>query len=147
MSNVDTEVCDGHAELLHSVEIADGHSVVLEGVKVDCDGEGDTALVCACVALTDGLSGVVDLGRDTSTCQGLLYTRKVNKLVNILLTYVLNKLVDLLVGNQRKNRTLQGCDQRWEYEIGTRGLMRTDTEAVLENAINDTTNTERGFNN
>lgn len=73
MDNVDAEVGNGHAELLHGVEIANGDSVVLEGVEVDGDCEGDTALVCACITLTDGLAGVVDLGGNTSAGQGLLY--------------------------------------------------------------------------
>ena len=56
MSNVDAEVGDRLAELLHGVEVTDGHSVVLEGVEVDGDSEGDTAFVGAGIALTDGLA-------------------------------------------------------------------------------------------
>ncbi len=67
--------------------------------------------------------------------------------MSILLTDILNYLVDLFVWDQRKDRTLQGCNKGWEHEIGAGGLMGTDAETVLENAIHDTANTERGFNN
>jgi hypothetical protein len=56
VSNVDAEVGNGHAELLHCVEVTDGHSVVLQGVEIDGDSEGDTAFVGAGIALTDGLA-------------------------------------------------------------------------------------------
>ena len=71
---------------------------------------------------------------------------KVGLIVSILLTDILNNLVDLFVWNQRKDGTLQGCNQGWKHEVGAGGLMRTDAEAVLENAVHDTANTERGFN-
>jgi hypothetical protein len=76
LSNVGSEIGDGHPDLLHGVKVSQCDGLVLERVEVDSDCEGDTALVCACIALTDGLSGVVDLGRDTSTRQGLLYRNK-----------------------------------------------------------------------
>ena len=61
LSDLAGELADGHADLLHGVEVTQGHGLVLNGIEVDCDGEGDTALVCTGIALTDGLPGVINL--------------------------------------------------------------------------------------
>jgi len=46
----------GHSNLLHGIEVTKSHSLILESVEVYCDGEGDTALVSACVAFADRLT-------------------------------------------------------------------------------------------
>ena len=66
---------------------------------------------------------------------------------NILLTDILDNLVDFFVRYQRKNRALQGCDKRWEHEVGARSFVGSDTETVFEDAIHNTADTEGGFDN
>lgn len=56
VSDICAEVRDGHAQLLHCVQVADRHCAVLQGVEVHGDRERDAALVCACVALADRLA-------------------------------------------------------------------------------------------
>jgi hypothetical protein len=56
VSDICAEVRDGHAQLLHCVQVADRHCAVLQGVEVNGDRERDAALVCACVALANCLA-------------------------------------------------------------------------------------------
>lgn len=59
-----------------------------------------------------------------------------------MLTYSLNNLVKLIVVYQRKDGTLERCNQWWECEVSSGSLLWSDLEAVLKDAIYNTTNTE-----
>ena len=69
-------------DLLHGVQLSDGDSVVLHGSVVDRDGEGNAALVSACVPPADGLLRVVNLRRDARSHQRFLYTNKQGMMVS-----------------------------------------------------------------
>ena len=69
-------------DLLHGVQLSDGDSVVLHGAVVDRDGEGNAALVSACVPPADGLLRVVNLRRDARSNQRFLYTNKQGMMVS-----------------------------------------------------------------
>jgi hypothetical protein len=56
-------------------------------------------------------------------------------------------LVELRAVLEGKERALDGRNGGREIEVGSLGVGLTNLEAVLKNAVDDATNTERGLNN
>lgn len=54
--------------------------------------------------------------------------------------------IELLIGNEGKDGTLQWRNEWWEGEVCAGGFLRAYLEAVLEDAIDDSADTEGGFN-
>jgi len=71
----------------------------------------------------------------TSTLRNVHTTRE--------LTDVLDEVVEISVGNQGQDGALKRGNKWWEGEVSAGRLVRTDLEAVLEDAVNDAADTER----
>jgi hypothetical protein len=58
------EVDNGDSQLTHGVQLAQGHGFLIQGLEVNSDSEGDSYLIGAGIAFSDGLTSVVDLAGD-----------------------------------------------------------------------------------
>lgn len=125
---------NGASDLSSGVSLSESHRVVLDSVKVNSDTEGGSHLIVSGVSLTDGGRRVVDLGGNSGLSQ--------------LLGHLLGEGSELLLGRKRNNQNLGGGDSRGERQntLGSGGILRSSPEAVLNQRVQDSADTERGLN-
>lgn len=121
------------SNLSSGVSLSKSDRVVLDGVKVNSDTEGSSHLIVSGVSLTDRSGRVVNLGGESSLSQ--------------LLGHLLGERSQLLLRRKGNNEDLGGGHSRGERQntLGSGGILGSSPEAVLNERVQDSANTERGL--
>ena len=69
-------ICRWNSDLLGSVKLTESDGIVLKRALINSDSEGNTTLVCASVALTNGVRAIVNLARDAGANKQFFYNRE-----------------------------------------------------------------------
>jgi hypothetical protein len=114
--------------LLHGIQFSHSNGLVFEGLEVHGEGIWDTALVSSGISFTDRDTGVINFGGKTSFSQELFNFLHFGK--------------EWSLRHEWQDGALDGGDQRWEIEVGSLGILLSGLEAVLKDAIDNSTNTK-----
>lgn len=60
----------------------------------------------------------------------------------MLLTDILDKLIEVWLVHEWKDRHFKGSNERWEDEVSSLFILSSHSEAVLEDTVNNSANTK-----
>jgi len=128
-----------YTDLLHAITLTKSDGLILKGDVVDSDGERNAKLISTSITTADGCTSGIDLVAQVLVLEihaDLMYDR-----------------VETLLSLKREHGHLDGSDLRRKGEHTTiksglvlvLAIVRTAPVGMLEDAVEDTTDTERGL--